>query len=389
MSDANLPAATDSDPQAMFFKSNQVSAHWDTWMYNHAGIFYLDYLITGHSGGEGFGVATSPDGVTWTDHGWALAASGEMEIYLGTGSVWQAVDFETSGRFICNYSEHRREDDEEPQQRIYFAWSEDLIHWTKYGDEDDFRVDTVHYEKPGRWDCIYAIPKDGGGYYGYWTANPIGRVGFGYGQSDDGLHWQALPVPALDWDDGHEPESMEASAVEEVQGSYYALTGQLGLSVRTMIAEAPSGPFRVASRNYRLLENSGAHKHTYFARFFRAGGELLVNHHAITRMQNEHGRPVCYFSPLKKAVVDADGTLWLKYWPGNERLKRVELALHSSTLGLGGTWLSQTPLPTDDGIVLEGRVSITSTTGDKDEDAGAPGVDQTTGDHGSTCTPEP
>ena len=58
--------------QSMFFKSKGVDAHWDTWMFFHEDTYYLFYLITEYSPGEGFGLATSPDGVTWTDHGWAI-----------------------------------------------------------------------------------------------------------------------------------------------------------------------------------------------------------------------------------------------------------------------------------------------------------------------------
>ena len=206
-----------SRPQTMFFRSLQVDAHWDTWMYDHEGTFYLFYLITEYSPGEGFGVATSADGVTWTDHGCALQASEKMEIYLGTGAVWKAADFATSGRFVCNYSEHWREDGEPPQQCIFFAWSVDLIHWTKYGDDPMFRVNERFYRKPGRWDCIFAIPAAGGGYYGYWTANPLDHVGFGFGRSDDGIHWEALHPPVLDWGGEAVPEHMEAGAVERIR----------------------------------------------------------------------------------------------------------------------------------------------------------------------------
>jgi hypothetical protein len=79
-------SAGEKSSQSMFFRSLQVDAHWDTWIYFHEGIFYLYYLITENSPGEGFGVATSPDGVTWTDCGWALKASEKMEIFLGTGA---------------------------------------------------------------------------------------------------------------------------------------------------------------------------------------------------------------------------------------------------------------------------------------------------------------
>lgn len=80
----------------MIFRSGHASAQWDTWCYFYNETYYLYYLITEHSPGEGFGVAMSTDGVHWTDHGWAIRASDRMVHYLGTGSVWKAVD--TPGR---------------------------------------------------------------------------------------------------------------------------------------------------------------------------------------------------------------------------------------------------------------------------------------------------
>ena len=47
----------------MIFNSKKYNATWDTWMYYHDNTFYLYYLITENSPGEGFGVATSKDGI--------------------------------------------------------------------------------------------------------------------------------------------------------------------------------------------------------------------------------------------------------------------------------------------------------------------------------------
>ncbi len=49
-------------PQHLFFRSEQVTAHWDTWMAFRNNIYYMFYLITESSPGEGFGLATSTDG---------------------------------------------------------------------------------------------------------------------------------------------------------------------------------------------------------------------------------------------------------------------------------------------------------------------------------------
>lgn len=53
-----------AEADAMIFKSDTVTAQWDTWCYDHNGTYYLYYLVTEHTG-EGFCVATSKDGVFW------------------------------------------------------------------------------------------------------------------------------------------------------------------------------------------------------------------------------------------------------------------------------------------------------------------------------------
>jgi hypothetical protein len=57
--------------------------------------------------------------------------------------------------------------------------------------------------------------------------------------------------------------------------------------------------------------------YTYFARFYRCGDELLLNHHTVPR---EWGDDV-FFAPLKAVSRDRDGILHLTWWPGNEALK--------------------------------------------------------------------
>lgn len=149
---------------------------WDTWMYFYENKYYLYYLITNNSGGEGFGVAVSDDGVHYTDCGQCIAASDKMVIYLGTGAVWKSPAFEKDGTFICNYSEWREEEGTGKRyQNIFFATSKDLIHWEKAGEDLVFPVDENYYvryeEDGGRWDCIYPH-RTKEGYEGFFTAAP-------------------------------------------------------------------------------------------------------------------------------------------------------------------------------------------------------------------------
>jgi hypothetical protein len=329
--------------QAIVFKSEVVRANWDNWCYYHNGTYYLYYLITEHSGGEGFGVASCSDGVHWRDHGWAIRASDKMVDYLGTGAVWKAADFAASGKFLCNYSEWRKEGGAgKPTQNILFAWSTDLIHWNKFGDELMFKVDTRYYDKYGRWDCIYPMPREGGGYWGTWTASakpgePGGVVGIG--ASDDGLHWSALPAPQV------LPGVGESGAFWKFGPRIYAMFG--AGSMWTYSADRVTGPYKRAEKNALLLPA----EHTYFSRFFPLpDGTVLVNHQS----NSDWGWHV---ATLKQAVVDGEGVLRLKYWKGNEALKGgpIGVALQGTSNAVA---MMTAPLDLLSGFVAEGAIRL-------------------------------
>ena len=332
----------------MIFKSDQVKAQWDTWAYYHQGTYYLYYLITEDSPGEGFGVATSSDGVHWHDHGWALHASDKMVRYLGTGAVWKSTDYDKTGRFICNYSEHREEEDGTTTQNILFAWSTDLIHWTKYGDDRMFQVDERYYKKLGRWDCIYPSPRPGNGYYGTWTATPKGRKGVGIGFSEDGLTWAALEPPDIT------PGADEAGAFFSFGEKIYAMFGVSGEMV-SYVADVVTGPYRRAEKNALLLRKG----HTYFSRFLPTPTGLLVNHHAMSGRKHygQQVRDVTYAAPFKRALVDAEGNLRFHYWEGNEALKDKEVKITPRAATSLVTFLTD-PQDFGIGIVAEGVLQL-------------------------------
>ena len=150
---------------------------------------------------------------------------------------------------------------------------------------------------------------------------------------------------------------MEAGAVAEFNGRYYAIVGQGSRTMKTMIAANPAGPYTVAPTNYALLENSGEHKHTYFARFLRTPDDILVNHHAVTRFQLDTGRDICYWAPLKRAFVDDNGTLWFGYWQGNEALKKNPVSTQFAAPGRA-VQMAEESVDTAGGVVIEGSVTL-------------------------------
>lgn len=309
----------------MIFRSKK-HLTWDTWMYCYGGKYYLYYLITDRSPGEGFGVAVSEDGVHFEDLGQCIGPSDKMEFYLGTGSVWKKTDFEKSGEFICNYSEWRKDALTGANvQNILFAHSRNLIDWTKYGDEKMFGIDETRYVKNeldgGRWDCIFPLRTENG-YQGFFTATPKGYCGCGYAVSEDGVCWKAGRPPEFDLSEKGVKEGIEAGGVCIHNGRYYMLMGtycnEYGIAV--MVSDTPDGVYRPQKKNFALLANR-SFRHAYFMRFFERGGSLYVNHHAICRQENEFSRPLTYFSPIKKVTFDEEDTLRLIWSEENDLLK--------------------------------------------------------------------
>ena len=156
----------------MIYKPKKVFSMWDVWAFWHEGTYYLYHLGMGPTPrqgwhGQGVAMATSPDGVHWNELGLVIPKD-DGATGLGSGAVWKAADFDQTGRFLMNYSTWSEWYIE--SQAIRFAESTDLIHWTKLGEGHEFSSDPRWYKtypehEDARWDCIYAIPRPGGGLY--------------------------------------------------------------------------------------------------------------------------------------------------------------------------------------------------------------------------------
>lgn len=341
----------------MIYRPKKVYSMWDVWAYWHEGTYYLYHLMMGPTSrqgwhGQGIAMATSADGVHWDEIGQVIPKDDDAT-GLGTGAVWKAADFDQTGRFILNYSTWRDWCIE--SQTIRFAESTDLIHWTKLGEESEFASDPKWYKaypdaKDARWDCIYPVERPGGGLYGYWTALPNDRPGFGFGETLDGVHWTALEPPVIE-----DAGQGECGAIEAINGKHYMLYhgGHL-----TIVGDRPEGPFRLAKKNPGFLCG-----HAYFTRFFPTPDALLVIHQVMPRC-NSVADGVCSLAPFKRAVVDDEGTLRLGYWEGNDALKAKSIDLPPLADGLSGPLGAArffgTKLDTSTGIVLEGTLPLTT-----------------------------
>ncbi len=344
----------------MIFKPELIAKMWDTWMYFHNGTYYLYILITERSPGEGILLATSTDGVHWREQEIILKEAPDAQ-WLGTGSVWKSSNFDQDGTFIMNFSEWRGPNGHEGQQTIFFAESNDLVHWMRLGNEYEFKPDSRWYRlnegSASRWDCIYPLPRPDGGLYGYWTGNPSAfHPGFGFGETLDGKAWRSLPPPEIHWGDVPPMINLEVGGIEYIEDRYYALLGSYSpyyghsMGMFLFTADRPQGPFAPVAHNYEVLTSPENLRTSYFSRFFPVNGQILVNHQVMTRSDQR------YFAPLKQAVVDTSGTFRLKYWPQNDLLMGTRIDL--------GTQQADAPLTLFDpsvdgreGLILEGEIS--------------------------------
>jgi hypothetical protein len=148
-------------------------------------------------------------------------------------------------------------------------------------------------------------------------------VGFGFGETDDGVHWRALPPPVLDWAGRPLQEEVEVGGVEKLGDKYYALLTAFTRSkneyhVTAFVADKPEGPFRAAAKNFHPIP--GLHQ-AWFPGFFPSPDGMLISHFVLSATEQEKGRRETYMAPLKRAHVDAEGTLRFAWWQGNEALK--------------------------------------------------------------------
>lgn len=337
----------DAGVQAMFYKarSARTGNMWDTWLYRNQGECYLYYLANCHGHWDNISLARSPDGVHWREIGRVLS-KGRGVTWLGTGSTWKSPTFDSDGKFFMNFSEWRG-----ARQTIFFAESTNLVRWSRLGREYEFVQDERWYERNGRWDCIWTLPRPGGGLYGYWTATPRKESGgrFGFGETRDGITWKALAPPLVSG-----AGEGEVGAVEKIGDRYFMLFGTGGAMV-TLVAERPEGPFTASTKNLRLLGG-----HTYFARFFPMPEGMLVNHHSIAR------DGTVSFGSLKAAELDDEGTLRLAWWKGNEKMKGPAVAIRPPGVGEpAAVAMIEPKLDASRGFILEGTIQLPASPDDQ------------------------
>ena len=324
----------------MFYQPKvDVDQSHDSALYYFEGVHYLFVMYRSPRqetpGCDGISLATSTDGVHFAEVGPILNKADDAEAIGGITRPWRAA-----GKFLMGFSERRS-----GVQSIFFAESGDLIHWARLGEEFRFDPDPRWYDDTpvGRWDDLWVLSEDDGGYRGYLTARTLyGTPGIAFesicmAQSDDGIRWHAIAPPTFDWGEWPPMSIGEVAGVEKLGDRYYMIQHfaehMLGnRQVRehpgrtegmyVFIAESPDGPFRPDVEGFRFPPS-----YNVFTRFYRAGDDMLINHKSVERC----GPGATHWTPpLKKAVLTPEGHLRMGYWNGNDAAKGEKILIDLS-----------------------------------------------------------
>lgn len=317
---------------------------WDTSIVYHEGKYYLFSMYETEEETENtcltedpannMWCAISDDGVIWRDVGRVIQDQ--------PFTVWKMFVRRLGDRFVMNHGSHSRLPGH-GNDTLYFWESDDLLNWRLSSEQGQTHPDPRWYKVEGRWDHMYMLPDEvSGGYLGYCVATPHERYPYaacGMQHSTDGVHWQVLPPPVIEWGSTPAPPMFEVGGCERVDGKYYLIGGAFGYGdghgygVYTLVSDHWNGPFRPDSQAYRLCGASGYSGVIgvqWLASFGRGrDNELLITNYLTDGVKNYSrfwGRfGWVWFLPIKKAIIDPDGHLRMGYWRDNERLKGESL----------------------------------------------------------------
>lgn len=284
-------------------------------------------------------LAVSDDGVHWEERGAVIEEA--------PFPIWAMAVHRAGGQFILNHGSFGADG----KQNVIKQWaSRDLLHWTYLGEERDVHPDFSQCGENARLDCMYVLHEEDG-YYAFAT----GPQWLFY--SKNGVDWQSLPTPRIEWGD-YPPSPMpadegifEVAGCEKVGGRYYLVGGWFnylgypGYGDHVLSARSPKGPFSPCSPKYRLNGHSERWV-CLWARFCRTPDELLVSSYMADGYSYECGST--WLPPLKK-VLCGTNSISLGYWQGNESLKGEVLPAGSGSFR---------PVPFAAGAVLAGGEGV-------------------------------
>lgn len=304
---------------------------WDNLCLYHDGTFYAFFntIRRGETAGFALDVARSTDGVNWTffvrdELPLAGAHAGYGLLRIGDRTFYYPTVTRPGGDIHF---------------KIYV--SSDYRTWEHLGDDADVRPDPRYYA--ARWEEVCTLedhdPVAGGPvYYGYLAAEvreDVGEPSVGLVRSRDGIAWEVLPPPVIEW--GELPsQHTEVCFCVKFDDRYYLGLGarlyldSLGFSIFVFVSDSPTGPFVPDYPAFRLTGTSRRDV-TYLGHEIDTPFGVLFALWQSTGQFEEIPSRNLSIGPLMRLSA-RDGHLRLTWWEGNEAAKGTPAPVNADAL---------------------------------------------------------
>ncbi|TVR46300.1 MAG: hypothetical protein EA425_17355 [Puniceicoccaceae bacterium] len=219
--------------------------------------------------------------------------------------------------------------------------STDWQHWEHLGDDADVVPDRRFYAD--RWDEMHVLTEREEGrevYYGYISSEvreDVGPPACGLLRSSDGVSWEVLPPPVIEWGD-LPAQHMELNFCEKIGGRYYLglsgrfYLGSLGYSLFIFTGDSPRGPFRPDRERFRLTGTS-RHNVTWLGHTIESPDGMLLALWQSCRQPHDLPSDTFAIGPLKRLVAENDH-LRLKYWKTNDKARGPAIGIDPAGMRL-------------------------------------------------------
>ncbi len=316
----------------------------------HAGEYFLIYDNFDVPNGPAC-LMTSKEGVYWKEEGAIHYPDADHDD--GCIECPDLRQFTPGGPFVLSYDAKLKGRDYHVRR---FAVSDDLRHWKKV-DGLEFAADPRFY-KPSPFYNQYSITSPDGGWFAVLNAAPKDFMGLGLGRSTDGMHWECLPplrvTGVSDQQFGRAGpacKAVETSGIVRHGGWHFIFGGSPLAGADVILASRDiAGPYAPAAKNAIHLRGPQVFQRIY---------HLPEGPLSMPMIWADRERRSYHVAPFR-SVFTEDGSLWFKWWKGNDALKSRPLpaALDETPVGPGGLrMLAQTFSPAA-GVVLEAEVIL-------------------------------
>ncbi|MBL9132505.1 MAG: sulfatase-like hydrolase/transferase, partial [Verrucomicrobiaceae bacterium] len=313
------------------------------WIWHHDGTWYWIYDSLRHPGVP-LHLLTSKDGVYWREEG---AFFGSTEDYPKSQPFNPEVYRLDDGRWVLAYSIWGSGQD---GFRLRYAVSTDCRHWQKLGAQSELKPPAADWYENNLLCCPVSARHPEGGWFHLIYTKPKNAVGMGFARSKEGLA-PVLQAPVLthgvpcNFYDDHPDyaKGLELGGITRLGDRWFMIGGSRQGDI-IVSATKPEGPYSPTPLNHSLPRGPEV-----FPRIYNDVPDgPLVTHTLKTTGQ---GGARYTTEPLKKLVREGS-SVWLKWWPGNEKLKSspVDLIIQDGHFTL--------PADPESCIVLEAQVAL-------------------------------